>query len=74
MELYSKLLENNIKKENILIDEPMSKHTSFKTGGKADFFIRAYSIEEIQTILKIAKGNAIPLFVIRKWNESFSER
>ena len=28
-----------IPKENIRIDEPMSKHTSFKTGGNAEFYI-----------------------------------
>lgn len=68
MDIDSKLLENNIKKENILIDEPMSLHTSFKTGGKADYFVKAYTVEEIKTILKLAKENEIPLFVIRQWN------
>ena len=28
-DIYTKLLENNIKKENIFLDEDMSKHTSF---------------------------------------------
>lgn len=64
MDIYSKLLENNIKEENILINEPMSLHTSFKTGGNADYFIKAYTVEEIQTILKLAKENAIPLFIL----------
>lgn len=68
MDIYTKLLENNIKKENILIDEPMSLHTSFKTGGKADYFIKTYTVEEIKTILKLTRENNIPLFVIRKWN------
>lgn len=63
-DIYTKLLENNIKKENILLDEDMSKHTSFKTGGKADFYIKVYSIEEIKSILKISKENNIPLFVL----------
>lgn len=63
-DIYTKLLENNIKKENIFLDEDMSKHTSFKTGGKADFYIKVYSIEEIKSILKISKENNIPLFVL----------
>ena len=63
-EIYIKLLENGINEENILLNEPMSKHTSFKTGGNADLFIKAYSIDEIKTVLKVSKENNIPLFVL----------
>lgn len=64
MDIYNQLLENNIKQENIYVEEPMSKHTSFKTGGNADFFVKAYSVEEIKSILKISKENNIPLFIL----------
>jgi len=63
-EIYEKLLSEEIKKENIFLDEPMNKHTSFKIGGNADLFIKAYSINEIKSILKIANENNIPLFVL----------
>ena len=63
-EIYKKLIENRISKENILLNEPMSLHTSFKTGGKADIFVKAYSVEEIKSVLKISKENNIPLFVL----------
>lgn len=63
-EIYKKLIENGISKENIFLNEPMSKHTSFKTGGKADFFVKVHSVEEIKSILKISKENNIPLFVL----------
>ncbi len=63
-EIYNQLLKNGIKEENILLNEAMSKHTSFKTGGNADIFVKAYSVEEIKSILKISKENNIPLFVL----------
>lgn len=63
-EIYKQLIENEINKENILLDEPMSMHTSFKTGGKADIFVKAYSVEEIKSVLKVLKENSIPLFVL----------
>lgn len=63
-EIYKQLIESGINKENILIDEPMSKYTSFKVGGKADLFVKAYKVEEIKSILKIASKNNIPLFVL----------
>ena len=62
-EIYKQLLEV-IDKENILLNEPMSKHTSFKTGGNAKFFVKAYSISEIKKVLKIVKENKIPLFIL----------
>ena len=63
-EIYKQLIENGINKENILLDEPMSMHTSFKTGGKADILVKAYSVKEIKSVLKISKENSIPLFVL----------
>ena len=63
-EIYKQLIEKGINKENILIDEPMNKHTSFKTGGIADLFIKAYSVEDIKNVLEISKENNIPLFVL----------
>ncbi len=63
-EIYKQLLEEGISKENILLNEPMSKHTSFKTGGNADLFVKAYSVEEIKSVLKVSKENNIPLFVL----------
>lgn len=63
-EIYNELLKNNIKKENILLNEDMSKHISLKTGGKTKIFVKAYTIEEIQTILKVANTKGIPLFVL----------
>ena len=45
----------NIPKENIFINEPMSKHTTFKVGGPADIFIKAKTIEQIKNVLDFCK-------------------
>ena len=50
--------------ENVYIDEPMCKHTSFKIGGNADFFVKVSSVKEIQDIQKYVKLNNIPLHII----------
>lgn len=63
-EIYKQLIEKGINKENILLDEMMSLHTSFKVGGKADLFIKAYSLEEIKSVIKVSKENHIPLFIL----------
>ena len=36
-ELYEKII-NKIDKKNVLINEPMSNHTTFKIGGPADLY------------------------------------
>lgn len=58
------LVSKKIPKENILVDELMNKHTSFKIGGKADIFIRVKNTEEIKYILDICNKNNIPLTIL----------
>ena len=45
--------ESNIKEpeKNILYNEPMVKHTSFKIGGEAEVFIKATRIETIKQVI-----------------------
>lgn len=62
--IYNELIDEGIENKNIIINEPMSKHTSFKVGGKADLFVKAYSLDEIKIVLKVVKENDIPLFVL----------
>lgn len=53
-----------IKPEDILQEEPMSKHTSFHIGGKADLFIKIHQYEELAKVLKIAKSYQVPIFIL----------
>lgn len=50
--------------ENTRIDEPMSKHTTFKIGGTADFFVTPETAEQLKQVIVYCKQNAIPFFVI----------
>lgn len=58
------ILTKNLDKDKVFINEDMSKHTTFKTGGKADIFINVDNIEELRYILKFAKDNSLPLFIL----------
>lgn len=49
---------------DILFDEPMKKHTSFKTGGNADVFISVRNTDEIKNVLRICKEGDVPFRVI----------
>jgi len=58
------LITEKIAKENVLVDEPMKKHTSFKIGGNADFYVKVKSEEEVKYILEICKNSNIPLTIV----------
>ena len=47
-EIYDELIKN-ISKEEILCDEPMSKHTTFRIGGPADIFVKIKNLENLTT-------------------------
>ena len=49
--IYDKL-KKITKEENILVNESMAKHTTFRTGGNADFFVSPESAEEVIKILQ----------------------
>ena len=57
-------IQEIIPKENIYINEPMKKHTSFKIGGPAECFIKIKNEEQLKEILKYAKKNEIKLTII----------
>ena len=61
--IYECLL-NIIDENNIKIDEPMSKHISFKVGGPADILVRPNTEEELLEIVKLIKKENIPYLVI----------
>ena len=49
--MQKELLEKILGKENIKYNEPMSKHTTFKIGGKADIFAKVHSETQMLELL-----------------------
>ena len=48
-------IEKIVGKENVLYNENMSKHTTFKTGGPAEIFVKVDNIEKLKKVLETAK-------------------
>lgn len=48
----------------VKINEPMSKHTTFKLGGVADVLVMPENVEELISVLSYAKEKSIPVTVI----------
>ena len=50
--------------QNVIQNEPMKRHTTFRIGGPCDIFIKPRSIEEIRQIIEVVKENKVPYYVV----------
>lgn len=57
-------IQKIVSKDKIFINEPMSKHTSFKIGGPAEIFVKINNVEELKLIIKISKQAEVPITVV----------
>ena len=63
LSFYNQLIQI-VDKEQVLIDEPMKKHTTFRVGGPADYFVMPKNIEEVQKIVAFCKDAKMPYYVL----------
>lgn len=57
-------LESRLPGECIKRDEPMGRHTTFRVGGNADFFLEISSAEELADIIKYLKQTEHSYFIL----------
>lgn len=50
----------------LLLDEPLSKHTSWRIGGPADVFLLPTTVEQLSRIMQLTHRHGIPWYVIGK--------
>ena len=60
IERFSNLLGN----EKVRINEPMNRHTTFRIGGPADYFLLPSRSEEVTGILEICKEESLQYFIL----------
>ena len=48
----------------ILENEPISAHTSFKVGGPARFFVKAEHMDDLKSALSLAREKGLPYFIL----------
>lgn len=59
-----KELQDIVGVENVKYNEPMSKHTSFKVGGNAEYFVEIYDIDILKRIVDFGKNNNLDINVV----------
>ena len=57
---FQEILEDN----RILEAELMSRHTTFRIGGPADFFLVPENADEIKKIIAVCKEKNVPYFIL----------
>lgn len=50
--------------QNVKVNEPMNKHTTFRVGGPADYFLTPETVEQVQKIVMFLKKNNIPYYIV----------
>lgn len=53
-----------IDKERVFMDEPMSKHTTFRIGGPADYFVCPKNIDEVQKVVRLCHEMEMPFYLL----------
>ena len=61
---FVKACRSFLQPEQVLLDEPMSRQTTFEIGGPADCLIFPSTIEEVQRVLALVKEYDLPLTVM----------
>lgn len=50
--------------ENVLINEPMKNHTTFKIGGLCDVFVKPTTVEQVKEVVKLLQDNDINYYIV----------
>ena len=61
--IYNQMIQI-IDKERVLIDEPMKKHTTFRVGGNADYFVMPRTTQEVQQVVALCKNENLPYYIL----------
>ncbi len=50
--------------QNVKIEEPMAKHTTFRIGGPAQYMVMPQTVEELGQVLVLCKAEQVPFFIV----------
>lgn len=59
---FLKKLQTVVEPSRLLIDEPMSRHTTFRIGGPSDYLVLPASAREASAVLALAEEYGVPVF------------
>lgn len=63
-DIFYEYLVEVLGEENVLLNEPMCNHTTFKVGGEADYFLKIGTKEQLATTVRYLRQVGIAYFVL----------
>lgn len=60
---YDRLI-HTLDKDRVLLKEPMSRHTTFRIGGAADYFVKPQNPAEAAAVTRLCKESEIPYYIL----------
>ncbi len=57
-------LKDMIEESRVYVDEPMKKHTTFRVGGPADYFVVPKTKEEVKNIVALCREFDMPYYIL----------
>lgn len=61
---FVKALENQIPAERIRAGEPMSRHTTFRVGGPADYYVEPENAAQLAAVLSLCRSFGMPFYIL----------
>jgi len=62
--IFTENLKNIIEENRVFVNEPMKKHTTFRIGGNADYFVLPKTIEEVKAVMKLCQETDMPYYIL----------
>lgn len=53
-----------MEQERVKVQEPMAKHTTFRLGGTADYYVMPKSEEEIRALISLCRREEVPYYIV----------
>ena len=63
LNFYNRMMDI-IDEKRIYTDEPMKKHTTFRVGGNADFFVIPKTVEEVKQTIMLCVEQDMPYYIL----------
>lgn len=60
----TEVLQSIVGDNRFWIDENMARHTTFRAGGNADYYVVADTVEQLQQVLEVFAKEQIPVYMI----------
>jgi len=64
MDNFGKALEERVPSGRLRLSEPMSRHTTFRVGGPADYYVEPEDVSQLSAVLHLCRSEGVPFYIL----------